>query len=90
MRNIALFLAAPFIGLLYAVMLPIVGGAMLAWMGGKAIAKNANAMKRIKTVGWVLAAPFIGLAYAVLLPLVGAAMLLWVAGQALMATPKAQ
>jgi CheY-like chemotaxis protein len=85
MRNIALFLAAPFIGLLYAVMLPIVGGAMLAWMGGKAIAKNANAMKRIKTVGWVLAAPFIGLAYAVLLPLVGAAMLLWVAGQALMA-----
>jgi hypothetical protein len=59
-------------------------------MAGKAIAKNANAMKAIKAVGWVLAAPFIGLAYAVLLPLVGTAMLLWVAGQALMTTPKTQ
>jgi CheY-like chemotaxis protein len=89
-RNIALFVAAPFIGLVYALMLPIVGGAMLAWMAGKAIAKNQNAVKGIKAVAWVLAAPFIGLAYAVLLPLVGTAMLLWVAGKALMATPQAQ
>ena len=89
-RNIALFVAAPFIGLVYALMLPIVGGAMLAWMAGKAIAKNQNAVKWIKAVAWVLAAPFIGLAYAVLLPLVGAAMLLWVASKALIATPKAQ
>jgi hypothetical protein len=57
---------------------------MLAWMAGKAIAKNQNAVKWIKAVAWVLAAPFIGLAYAVLLPLVGAAMLLWVASKALM------
>lgn len=33
LRNVALFLAAPFIGLAYAVMLPFVGTAMLIWAG---------------------------------------------------------
>ena len=37
---IALFLAAPFIGLLYALALPFVGLAMLAMIGGKAFAKT--------------------------------------------------
>lgn len=36
-KNIALFLAAPFIGLAYAVMLPFVGIGMLAWLGGRAL-----------------------------------------------------
>ncbi|MDD5332413.1 MAG: response regulator [Rhodoferax sp.] len=36
-KNIALFLAAPFIGLAYAVMLPFVGLGMLAWLGGRAL-----------------------------------------------------
>jgi hypothetical protein len=40
-KNIALFVAAPFIGLAYAVMLPLVGMVMLARVGRQAwIAKN--------------------------------------------------
>ena len=44
LRNMALFLAAPFIGLLYAVLLPFVGIGMLAWLaikGKKAEAPQA-------------------------------------------------
>ena len=37
LKNIALFLAAPFIGLAYAVMLPFVGIAMLAWTAVQAL-----------------------------------------------------
>jgi CheY-like chemotaxis protein len=37
LRNVALFIAAPFIGLAYAIMLPFVGAGMLAWVGGKAL-----------------------------------------------------
>ena len=37
LRNMALFLLGPFIGLAYAVLLPFVGLAMLAWFGVKAL-----------------------------------------------------
>ena len=37
LKNIALFVAAPFIGLVYAMALPFVGIAMLVWMGSKAL-----------------------------------------------------
>ena len=86
LKSLALLLAAPFIGLAYAVLLPLVGIAMLAWMAVQALATPAR-LQRAKAVALFMAAPFIGLAYAVLLPLVGAAMLLWTAGQALMAIP---
>lgn len=88
-KNVALLLAAPFIGLAYAVLLPLVGLAMLAWMAVQALATPA-VLRRAKAVALFLAAPFIGLAYAVLLPFVGAAMLLWSAGQAVMAIPSAK
>jgi CheY-like chemotaxis protein len=91
-KNIALFLAAPFIGLLYAVMLPVVGMAMLAWTGWKALnamPAGKKAIKNLKNIALFVAAPFIGLVYAVALPFIGTAMLLWVAGKALMATKKA-
>jgi DNA-binding NtrC family response regulator len=42
-KNIALFLAAPFIGLAYAVMLPLVGTGMLVWMGVQALMKKSRA-----------------------------------------------
>jgi DNA-binding NtrC family response regulator len=42
LRNIALFLAAPFIGLAYAVMLPLVGTGMLVWMGAQALMKKSR------------------------------------------------
>jgi len=37
LKNIALFLAAPFIGLAYIVAMPFVGLGILAWMGAKAL-----------------------------------------------------
>ena len=36
-KNVALFVAAPFIGLAYAVLLPFVGTAMLVWAGVQAL-----------------------------------------------------
>jgi CheY-like chemotaxis protein len=92
LRNVALFLAAPFIGLVYALFLPLVGLAMLAWMGGKAVLKTTAArvaLTYLRNVSLFLAAPLLGLAYAVFLPLVGIGMLLWTAGQAMMAKPVA-
>ncbi len=41
-KNIALFLAAPFIGLAYAVMLPFVGMVMLAKVGAQALKTKAK------------------------------------------------
>ena len=91
-KNIALFLAAPFIGLAYALMLPLVGMAMLAWTGWKALnatAAGRKALRSVKNVALFVAAPFIGLVYAVTLPLVGTAMLLWVGGKAVLANRQA-
>ena len=89
LRNIALFLLAPFIGLAYAVLLPVVGTAVLAWMGGQVLLAKMPAIRTglrfLKDVGLLVAAPFIGLAYIVLLPFVGIVMLAWVGGQALLA-----
>ena len=41
-RNVALFVAAPFIGLAYALALPFVGLGMLAWMGVKALLEDGD------------------------------------------------
>ena len=43
LRNVALFVAAPVIGLVYVVALPFVGIGMLAWMGVKAVTDRADA-----------------------------------------------
>lgn len=37
LKNMALFLVAPFVGLVYAVLLPFVGLGMLAWVGARAL-----------------------------------------------------
>ena len=77
-KNMALFLAAPFIGLVYAMALPFVGLAMLAVIGGKALVKAPAALQALvaaKEIAFFLAAPFIGLVYAVTLPLVGIALI---------------
>ena len=92
LKNIALFMAAPFIGLIYAVLLPVVGVAMLAWVGGQALVKVAvvrKALNFMKNVALFIAAPFVGLVYVILLPFVGAAMLAWVGVRALMSKPSA-
>ena len=43
LRNVALFVAAPVIGLVYVIALPFVGLGMLAWMGVKAVTARAGA-----------------------------------------------
>ncbi len=88
-KNVALFLAAPFIGLLYAVLLPFVGIAMLALTGARALAASGalgHAAEVLKNVALLVTSPFIGLVYAVSFPFVGIAMLVWTAVNALAAT----
>lgn len=85
-KNIALFFAAPFIGLAYAVFMPFVGLGMLAWMGGKAVARKMSVggtLATLKNVGLFVAAPFIGGAYVIGLLVAGPFMLLWFAMRAI-------
>ena len=80
LRNVALFLAAPFIGLVYAVMLPMVGMLTLAWIGSKTLRdheQSSTTPRYARHIGTALAAPFIGLVYALVLPLAGLATMLW-------------
>ena len=75
-KNVALFLAAPFIGLAYVVALPFVGAAVLARMAFGAIFKREGRFVRfVKNAALFIGAPFIGLAYAVALPFVGLGLL---------------
>lgn len=90
LKNIALFLASPFIGLLYAVLLPFVGIGMMGSLGIKALVKITavrNALNFLKNVAKFIAAPFVGLAFVVLLPFVGTAMLAWTGIRTLMKKP---
>ncbi len=85
-----LWAAAPFIGLIFALALPLVGTMMLLWLGTKAFVKSEAAKRApvfLKNVALFFAAPFIGLGYAVMLPVIGVAMLGWTAGRALVRLP---
>ncbi|WP_220636726.1 response regulator [Georgfuchsia toluolica] len=87
LKNLALFIVAPFVALAYAMSLPFVGIAMLAWFGGKALRKIPVARKlldAVKNVTLFIAAPFIGLAYVIAMPFVGIGMLAWFGVRALM------
>jgi CheY-like chemotaxis protein len=87
-KNVALFLAAPFVGLAYILAFPIVGLGMLAWMAIQAQKKKSEEAAKLqpaaparpsalKSAALLLAAPFIGLAYIIVGPIVGLGMLLW-------------
>lgn len=82
-KNVMLFFAAPFIGLMYAMLMPLVGVAMLVYLAAKSFAKT-----KAFNVVMLLAAPFIGLAYAVSLPFLGLGMMTWVGGKALLGYPR--
>jgi CheY-like chemotaxis protein len=85
LKNVALFLAAPFIGLAYIAAMPAVGVGMLAWFGLRALARRArSAPPLVKHVAMLVAAPFIGLAYMVGLPFVGLGMLVWFGAKAVL------
>ena len=76
-KNVALFAAAPFIGLAYIVLFPFVGLAMLAWMGAKAAMKN----RKVRNTAMVAGAPLIGLVFVTIGPVVGIAALAWMAAK---------
>ena len=91
-KNVALFLAAPFVGLAYILAFPIVGLGMLAWMAIQAQKKKSDEAAKLqpaptqssvlKSTATFLAAPFIGLVYIIVGPIVGLGMLLWFGVQA--------
>ncbi len=91
-KNVALFLAAPFVGLAYILAFPIVGLGMLAWMAIQAQKKKSDEAAKqqpaptqssaLKSTAMFLAAPFIGLVYIIVGPIVGLGMLLWFGFQA--------
>ncbi|MDF2464727.1 MAG: response regulator receiver domain protein [Ramlibacter sp.] len=85
LKNIALFLSAPFVGLVYAVLLPFVGLGMLLWFAGQALWKQPKAREALRAgkVALQLAvAPFVGLAYLIVLPFAALGMLAWMATKA--------
>jgi CheY-like chemotaxis protein len=85
-KNVALFIAAPFIGLAYMIAMPFIGLGVLAWMGGKELMKNRvvrNTAVGVKNVGMIVAAPVIGLAYIIAMPFIGLVMLAWMGARAL-------
>ena len=89
-KRVAMLVAAPFIGLAYAVLLPLIGIGMLLWTAGQALMTVPSARKiliHIKDVSLFVAAPFIGLIYAVMLPVVGITMLVSLGVKAWMTRP---
>jgi CheY-like chemotaxis protein len=89
----AMLVAGPVLGFFYAVLLPFIGIAALAWTAGKAFARIpvvGKALRFIKNVALFLSAPFVGLAYVVLFPFVGTAMIAWMGAKALMGKKEAE
>jgi CheY-like chemotaxis protein len=86
-KNIALFFAAPFIGLAYLIAFPFVGLGMLVWMGARELMKYravSMAAAAAKNIAVLAAMPLIGLAYVIALPFIGFAMLAWMGARAMM------
>ena len=80
LKNIGLFLAAPFIGLVYLMTFPLVGMAMIAWMVGKKLLANKTA----RPILLAAAAPFVTLAFVTVGPVVGLGAMAYVGGRALL------
>ena len=93
LKNIAMFVAAPFLGLAGIILFPIIGLAMLAWIGAKAWRQRTPAAESeagpvrsvarfVKHIALFFAAPFVALAYIALFPIIGLGLLAWTGGQA--------
>ena len=80
LKNVALFLAAPFVGLFYLMTFPLFGLGMLAWMAGKKLLANEKA----RPVVLAIAAPFATIAFVTVGPVVGLGALAWIGGRALL------
>lgn len=78
LQNLALLVAAPFIGLAFVVAFPFIGLFALAKIGARALAARYGRIARFaRNVALFLAAPFIGLAYALAFPFIGIGILAW-------------
>jgi CheY-like chemotaxis protein len=86
LKNMALFLSAPFVGLLYAILLPFVGLGMLGWFAAQALLEQAKTRNVVRFGTFALrlvAGPFIGLAFLLVLPFAAMGMLAWTGARAL-------
>ena len=86
-KNILLFLAAPFIALAYVIALPFIGLGLMTVLAVRAAAGRVNLRMfglGLRNTGLVLIAPVCGVAYAVIFSLVSATMLTWLAGKAIL------
>jgi len=86
LKNMALFLSAPFIGLLYAILLPFVGLGMLGWFAAQALVEKARNRDVVRFGSFALrlvAGPFIGLAFLIVLPFAAMGMLAWTGAKSL-------
>ncbi len=91
LKNIALFFAAPFIGLAYIIALPLVGLGVFAVLAARAASKFEavrTVARALRHIGMFIAAPFIALAYVVTFPFIGLGLLMWMAGKAAVARIK--
>ena len=71
-RFVVMLAAAPFIGLLFVLTLPVVCAALTVYYSVKlAAARWTTVARHVKNVALFFAAPFIGLAYLLALPVVG-------------------
>ncbi len=82
LRNVALFFAAPFVGLAYIIAFPLVGFGMIAWLAGKKLLANKTARPLVLAI----AAPFVTIAFVTIGPVIGLGALAWFGGRALLAS----
>lgn len=85
-RNIALFIAAPFVGLFYMLVFPLVGMALIAKTALQALEKYPRAaatVRVMKHAGMIVAGPLIALATLIVAPVAGLGMLVWFGAKAL-------
>ena len=79
-KNVALFIAAPFIGLAYLLAFPVVGFALLVWTAGKAAMKNV----KVRPIAMLIAAPFVAIAFVTVGPIVALGALVRIGARALL------
>lgn len=71
-KTVLLLAAAPLIGLVFVLGLPIISVVLTAYYGGKLLAARwAGVARYLKNVALFLIAPFVGLAYIIAFPFVG-------------------
>ena len=79
-KNIALFMIAPLVGLDYAMLFPVFALGTLAWIGGKALIESVAvkaAMRHAKKLAMIASAPVVGLLFVTTFPVAGIAALVW-------------